>query len=532
MKTDNSLLYSPCPCGSGQKFKFCCWPKYRSSIYNGMSNAEIIEMIRFDKKGINDIKSPQESLKLINEACDFMYDGDMKKARELFHQARVINPTAWDAWNNEATCAWENAEVRTAYDLQKEGIEKSPIVNIYGFASMALYSLTLGLEKEANEWIEKAISDKHPFSCDTAYRVCFALALFRRHRDIIAYITESGMEDDDRLTFFKATALANLGEKQKALPLMRKATNGMFAEDAKYYVDCLEDDITPFSVYEDDWLYIPYRAFAPARWFQNALLENRDPFEPYPAIAIHAIEILVAEEKQTAKNMLQLISGRTGERMEKLRLDLEKACEIEKDWLEEDDADDEALLDEEEKKRFPMKETLPPLDDILDSDTLKDIYKALSDDMNSDEDMLFILNQENRIKKLCDESPDNVSLQFPYAKMMRRHAPENARILLQSLYDTHKESPEMAATLTEWLAEDGLTDEAFTILRAFRLPTKDTSLLLLLDWFHALEKLCTPENESRYPEDSQRTVSMFKEIHFLLKILNDTFDRYLKEENR
>ena len=33
MKIDSAILYGPCPCGSGKKFKFCCLPEVRDGRF-------------------------------------------------------------------------------------------------------------------------------------------------------------------------------------------------------------------------------------------------------------------------------------------------------------------------------------------------------------------------------------------------------------------------------------------------------------------------------------------------------------------
>ena len=45
MKIDGKTLYGPCPCGSGKKFKFCCWPKCRNRIEGGMTKEEIEQIV-------------------------------------------------------------------------------------------------------------------------------------------------------------------------------------------------------------------------------------------------------------------------------------------------------------------------------------------------------------------------------------------------------------------------------------------------------------------------------------------------------
>ena len=52
MKIDSDMLYGPCPCGSGSKFKFCCWPKCRDRIDGDMTKAEIVQVVRCEAAGV------------------------------------------------------------------------------------------------------------------------------------------------------------------------------------------------------------------------------------------------------------------------------------------------------------------------------------------------------------------------------------------------------------------------------------------------------------------------------------------------
>ena len=43
---DQSILYAECPCGSGKKFKFCCYPSIRNDLPRDPTRAEVTEAIR------------------------------------------------------------------------------------------------------------------------------------------------------------------------------------------------------------------------------------------------------------------------------------------------------------------------------------------------------------------------------------------------------------------------------------------------------------------------------------------------------
>ena len=159
MRIDSSILYAPCPCGSGKKFKFCCWPKCRDSFNDDMTKAQFVQTVRCTAVGIYDNMNASEG----GEVCEWgrqnLLEGRFEKARPLFRKARTLDPKMWVAWNNEAICAWETGFVEEAYDLQRKGIEVAPVRNTYGCASMAIFSHVLGRDNEAAEWLERALAD-------------------------------------------------------------------------------------------------------------------------------------------------------------------------------------------------------------------------------------------------------------------------------------------------------------------------------------------------------------------------------------
>ena len=43
---DQNILYSECPCGSGKKFKFCCYPSIRDDLPRNPTRADVTSAIR------------------------------------------------------------------------------------------------------------------------------------------------------------------------------------------------------------------------------------------------------------------------------------------------------------------------------------------------------------------------------------------------------------------------------------------------------------------------------------------------------
>ena len=338
MSIDSSTLYMPCPCGSGSKFKFCCWPKYRDRFDDETTRAQIVQTVRCSEAGIYAREFAPGVRELCEQGREALYPPcDPDKGRELFHRARELDPRETTAWNNEALCYWLHGDVEKVCELQLQGIEHSPYRNTFGFASMAIYLHALGRDDESSEWIARSLEDRRPIGRDVVVQVCKALALFRRHREIVDYATASFMDDDARVAYFKGIALANLGEAGRALPILNAVNDEAYEEIAQYYVECIQTTSLPISVYGDEWPYFCYADFPPAHWFENALAAGRDPFERYPNVTADAIEVLITEEIRKPQEMLSLIEGREGERMEKLRQGLKELVES---GVGEEDADE------------------------------------------------------------------------------------------------------------------------------------------------------------------------------------------------
>ena len=324
---DNSMLYGPCPCGSGNKFKFCCWPKCRDRIEDDMTKAEVVQTVRCAAAGVYNKSDKPGADALYQRGGDAFYVGDMEKARPLFRQARMIDPKMWAAWNNESVCLWEDGDVEHAYDIQRRGIEANSFRNNFGFASMAIYSHVLGRDDEAAGWLDKTFSDKSPISRDVVIQTCRVLALFQRHRDIVDYATGSGMDEDGLVAFYKGTALANLGDLENARKSLELASASNYGAMAEKYLDDIRQGVSPLAVCDGGWPYFWVDSFPPARLLETAIEEGCDPFALYPNVAADAIEVLVSDETYTPKEMLELIEGRPGERMEKLRAELKQLAE-------------------------------------------------------------------------------------------------------------------------------------------------------------------------------------------------------------
>lgn len=388
MKFDNSILYMPCPCGSGAKFKFCCRTKLQSELDGCETRADVVKEVRCHQAGVCLPNENAEVTELCGKGFDAMRDRKFDAARDCYRRARELDSRAMTAWNNGAVCEWESGEVEAAVELQRESFDHVPYRNTFGMASMAIYLHVLGRDEEASGWLEKAMEDRLPLSRDVVARVCSALALYRRHRDIVEYSAASCMDDDGWVALFQGIALANLGERGRALSVLRAAAaNGEPIGLAEHYADCLEEGIGPRSVREGAWPYFTFGSFAPARWFDKAMEDGRDPFGRYPAAAAEAMEVLADDEVRSPVELLALLQGKEGEPWEELRKGLEKLSEEDE---EKDMASTGEIREVEDEARRLFMKGVPKWQMDLD----------ITDETSAEDDAEYLIRKF--VRPYCD----------------------------------------------------------------------------------------------------------------------------------
>ena len=530
MKIDQNVLYAPCPCQSGKKFKFCCWPKYRDRIDDGMSMSEITVMIRGDELDMSGVLANDEANGLFDRGYDLMKKGDIEQAVVFFSRARELDETLWTAWNNEATCFWEKCEIEKAYELQRKGIEKSPVENTFGCAAMAIYSYALGREDEAQEWVSRAMANKRPLEASVVVHVCKALAIFRRHRDILDYVDATGMADDPHVAFYRGTALANLREYGQAMLPMRMACDGPNEMVARRYLDGLKYGYDPFSPYEGDWPYFSPCDFAPARWFGEDLAKGEDPFVRCRNFAAEAVVALVEDADYMPEEMLEAIKGQTGERMEKLRAGLEELAKARvkpqpakvEPAMEDDDYNGD---DEEERRRLPMRTRFDWEKDVdgLDKELLGELKQSLEliRDFEQDGMTSEFVRIENHLSQLESLRREHYLVEKNYLEMVWLHDPERALGTLQTFYAQHEDDAFVAALLVYWLAKSGQREKAFALMNRFRLPDERTAAAMLPDWMMACVPFLPEEVKTKLPEAHRRAKEIYDAIMSTWRSMNN-----------
>lgn len=121
--------YSPCPCGSGKKYKFCCFQKQREreaqashpSFWSASSSEEPFDE-QPDSLLVGDM---HEGKILCDKGLRLMAAGDFEKAIPLFRRSIAEAPFVYTAANNLALCLYITGNLEEALRVQSESRKAS-----------------------------------------------------------------------------------------------------------------------------------------------------------------------------------------------------------------------------------------------------------------------------------------------------------------------------------------------------------------------------------------------------------------------
>jgi len=212
-------MYGPCPCGSGKKYKFCCYQKERdqpdlqqkAAFWAGASpKVKTDNPYEGMDRGVID-----KAYETCQKGLAYMNRGEYSRAIPIFRKAMSISQDVHTSANNLAICLYAIGAIDEACDAQRAGIEASVFENPFGWANLSVLEYIRGNEDEAKRCVDTAIELKSP-SADASIQVCQALARFERHQDILDYVDASGYSGDSNICFYTGVAAANCGDKKRA----------------------------------------------------------------------------------------------------------------------------------------------------------------------------------------------------------------------------------------------------------------------------------------------------------------------------
>ena len=264
---DQTILYSECPCGSGKKLKFCCYPEIRKELPRDPSMADVTEAIRrrSQQKRMDEMGDGMQFIdldrfhELIGRGLRSLHSGDYKDAKKKLLKAQKEFPMFPTAYNDLSLCALVQGDLVEAEKWANEVVGRFPLENPYGLALLADIKYLKGDSVGALDLIHRAEAIEPP-SVDQATRLCESMGHFMDHERIVRYVDESGYADSPGLAFFKGIALANLGKVEDAEKSLRIARRGEMSEYAGRVLAKLERGEGPGTL-RGNWMYFTPQSF-------------------------------------------------------------------------------------------------------------------------------------------------------------------------------------------------------------------------------------------------------------------------------
>ncbi len=316
MSIPASVLYGPCPCGSGKKFKFCHLEDVRDLLPDDPTPSEVTQRVRQTMQlfgMINDV-DPIEDREAIRTMFAAMKDRDRGRTADAlagFRKAREMAPKLFTAWNNESLCLWMMNRCQNAVERQEEGLALSADVNAFGWAQLATMDHCLGRDSARNLAIARAKAIA-PLSADAAVKVCEALALAGRHRELLDYALGSGFSDTPTVAFLAGVAAANCGRRDRALELLRSIPEGDLREEqadeiAAEVAAGRKDSVSPLGTW-------PY--FRPETYFGTLLVPDalKKPAPEHRNLLCDLVEIMSAAGRMPDDDAVGVLAAVGGPR--------------------------------------------------------------------------------------------------------------------------------------------------------------------------------------------------------------------------
>jgi tetratricopeptide (TPR) repeat protein len=526
---DQNILYAECPCGSGKKFKFCCYPSVRADLPHNPTRAEVVDVIRqhahseklveiSHKKGALDL---DRFHMLIKRGLNYLHSGEYQNAEEQFLQVKEEFGFLPTAYNNLALCALVQGDLKKAEDVISEAIRKFPEENPFGMAIHADIKYIKGDIIGAREIISR-VENITPPTVDQAVRVCESMAHFKDHERIERYLAKYGYVDNPEAAFFYGIALANLGREHEAAKALRIALKCSMS----HYVKDILDKIIASEKADTicgDWMY-----FTPENFmiFSGLLQNMHDGGEAQVDLAAEAYAELLEIEansgvfdiKQVIKALNGLVSKRSERMLDALRSDESRPRDIrkaaEKAYLKMFGRNDlgqklQEIPDGQFRKVQITEEaaTNAPLEPAYE----ESYFKALKIIQNPFSKKSALNKAVRLLEDLYDKIPDNLAVCNNYASALSLVGRvEESIAVIKNCFANHPEYVFGAANYLSTLVFNGKIAEAKAMHDNYSLPQRIHPDAYLA-WCRAELRYYSLIGEMGYIQNVEKTIKMIKE---------------------
>lgn len=307
---DNENPYSPCPCGSGKKYKFCCYQKARDLPLERFSTHWVAAESPPEKDIFLSLKAPAlaESMLLNSKGLRLLAVADYEGAIKLFKQAMLPGlEDFYTSSNNLALCLYASGRLGEAIRVQSQSLKESRFPNPFGLANLATFHYIDGDEALARQCLDDALKLDMP-SADACIKVCEALARFKRHQDILDVADASPYRNNPDVCFFTGVAAANLGGRVRAQQdLSRQKESHYKAEIIRRYREHLREGAAPHTVL-GDWPYLYSQEILPHDLLEVEFLDDPKNWRDR-RIILDVCEVFCNERPSAAAAALEMLQN-------------------------------------------------------------------------------------------------------------------------------------------------------------------------------------------------------------------------------
>ena len=488
---DQNILYSECPCGSGKKFKFCCYPSIRDDLPRNPTRADVTSAIRRRSQAARLAEHEKKLVcldidrfhKLIGRGLHYLHNGRYGEAERKLLQAKDEFGMLPTAYNNLALCALVQGKLEEAEKWVMEVVRRFPAENPFGLAMYADIRYLKGDVAGALDIINRAEQIEPP-SVDQAVRVCESMAHFKDHERILRYVEKSGYADDPDIAFFKGIALANLGRYEEAEPMLRIAVRGKQPDYVKSILDEVGAGERPQTIC-GDWMYFTPESFT---LFASLMKNVEDGGEQQANLSAEALAEMVEVEtnagavdvSEAIKVLSTTVAKRSERMLDALRSDASRPKRIrqaaEKAYAKQFASTNLVKnLRENSVGQFQKMiitedvATHAPLDPAYEESYLKAVRICLEPSRSASD-----LKEALRLlEDLYAKVPDNPAVANNYASVLSslgRMA--EASTIVRDCFAQHPEYVFGAANYLSILMTSGKMDEAKAMIENYRLPQR------------------------------------------------------------
>ena len=299
--------YSPCPCGSGKKYKFCCYLK-RDENAAGSGTYPFPKSSLFNKELelTSSINNP-EDIRQFEEGLRLMKNCDFNAAIPIFRKVITSSPKFYSPANNLALCLFATGRIEDAIQVQNESINKSPLPNPFGLCNLASFYYIKGDLISARRFLDMAVESEMP-SVDACVKVCEVLARFHLHQDILNFVSTTEFENDPNICFYTGIAAANLDDRERAQSDLARVPLGYHkAAMARRYLDHLSEGSAPHTV-SGDWPYLLLYEICPYDLIKKSSDSELNEWA-HRAVMADVCEAMLNESVDEVKPVAGIISG-------------------------------------------------------------------------------------------------------------------------------------------------------------------------------------------------------------------------------